>query len=72
MKKAKLPIALLAIAAVIVLLAWSGVYRVGQGEEALVLTFGEVTGKEGPGIHWHIPIVQSVISESVSLSLYST
>ncbi len=66
MKKAKLPIALLAIAAVIVLLAWSGVYRVGQGEEALVLTFGEVTGKEGPGIHWHLPIVQSVISESVT------
>ncbi len=66
MKKAKLPIVLLASVAVIVLLAWSGVYRVGQGEEALVLTFGEVTGKEGPGIHWHIPFVQSIISESVT------
>lgn len=66
MKKAKLPIILLAAVALVVLLAWSGVYRVGQGEEALVLTFGEVTGKEGPGIHWHIPLVQSVISESVT------
>ncbi len=66
MKKAKLPVMLLAIVAVIVLIAWSGVYRVGQGEEALVLTFGEVTGKEGPGIHWHVPFVQSIISESVT------
>ena len=49
-----------------VLIAWGGFYRVGQGEEALVLTFGEVTGREGPGIHWHIPLVQSVISESVT------
>lgn len=66
MKKAKLPIVLLAVIAVTALLAWSGVYRVGQGEEALVLTFGEVTGKEGPGIHWRIPFVQSVIKESVT------
>ena len=66
MKKSKLPLALLVIATAVVLIAWSGVYRVGQGEEALVLTFGEVTGKEGPGIHWHIPFVQSVISESVT------
>jgi len=66
MKKARLPILLLAITVIAALIAWSGVYRVGQGEEALVLTFGEVTGKEGPGIHWHIPFVQSVISESVT------
>lgn len=66
MKKARLPILLLTITVIAALIAWSGVYRVGQGEEALVLTFGEVTGKEGPGIHWHIPFVQSVISESVT------
>lgn len=66
MRKAKLPILLVAVFAVVVLTAWSGVYRVGQGEEALVLTFGEVTGKEGPGIHWHVPFVQSIISESVT------
>lgn len=66
MKKAKLPIMLIAVIAIAVLVAWSGVYRVGQGEEALVLTFGEVTGKQGPGIHWHVPFVQSIISESVT------
>lgn len=66
MKKAKWPITILAVIVVVALIAWSGVYRVGQGEEALVLTFGEVTGKEGPGIHWHIPFVQSIISESVT------
>ncbi len=65
MKIAKIPVVLILLAAV-VLLAWSGVYRVGQGEEALVLTFGEVTSKEGPGIHWHFPLFQSVISESVT------
>ena len=66
MKKTKLPVALLAIAAVVVLIAWSGFYRVGQGEEALVLTFGKVTAKNGPGLYWHIPGVQSIISESVT------
>ncbi|MGN0752860.1 MAG: FtsH protease activity modulator HflK [Aristaeellaceae bacterium] len=66
MKKAKLPLLILAVIAVIVLLALNGIYRVGQGEEALVLTFGEVTDKVGPGIHWHLPLVQSVISESVT------
>ncbi len=65
MKKSKLTIALIALAAA-VLIAWSGVYRVGQGEEALVLTFGKVTSKEGPGIHWHMSFVQSIISESVT------
>lgn len=66
MKKAKLPVIILSAIVLVVLLAWSGVYRVGQGEEALVLTFGEVTGKEGPGIHWHVPFVQSIIKESVT------
>lgn len=66
MKIAKLPVALIAAIAVLVLFAWSGIYRVGQGEEALVLTFGEVTDKVGPGIHWHVPFVQSIISESVT------
>ena len=48
------------------LVAWSGFYRVDQGEEALVLTFGRITDTKGPGLYWHIPIIQSVISESVT------
>ena len=39
------------LAAVVVLgaLAATSFYRVGQGEEALVLTFGRVTDTRGPG-----------------------
>jgi len=50
----------------VALIAWSGFYRVGQGEEALVLTFGKVTDKNGPGLYWHVPFVQRVISESIT------
>lgn len=64
--KPKLPIALLCVLAVVVLIVWGGFYRVGQGEEALVLTFGRVTDTNGPGLYWHMPLVQSVISESVT------
>lgn len=64
-RKPKL-IALLVVIALIALLGAGSFYRVGQGEEALVLTFGRVTDKKGPGLYWHLPVVQSVISESVT------
>ncbi|MEA5014695.1 MAG: FtsH protease activity modulator HflK [Candidatus Limiplasma sp.] len=57
---------LLVILVIAGVLAASSVYRVGQGEEALVLTFGRVTGRNGPGLYWKIPFVQSVVSESVT------
>lgn len=67
MKKMKLPLLiLLAVVVIAGLVAASGFYRVGQGEEALELTFGKVTGKHGPGLYWHMPGIQSVISESVT------
>ncbi len=53
-------------AVVVALLAFNSFYRVGQGEEALVLTFGRVTDRKGPGLYWKLPLVQSVISESVT------
>lgn len=56
----------LACLVLVVLIAWSGFYRVGQGEEALVLTFGRVTDTNGPGLYWRIPLIQSVVSESVT------
>ena len=59
-------IVLLCALVLAVLIAWSGFYRVGQGEEALVLTFGRVTATNGPGLYWHMPLVQQVISESVT------
>lgn len=50
----------------VTLIAWSGFYRIGQGEEALVLTFGRVTETHGPGLYWRIPFAQSVIAMSVT------
>lgn len=65
-RKSKTSAIILAAVALAVLIAWSGFYRVGQGEEALVLTFGKVTDVNGPGLYWHLPLVQQVISESVT------
>lgn len=66
-KKPKLStlIVLVALAVVIVVCATS-FYRVGQGERALVVTFGSVTGENGPGLYWKIPFAQEIISESVT------
>ena len=59
---------ILILAAVVLLLAAGAdsFYRVGQGEEALLLTFGRVTATKGPGLYWKIPLVQDVIKESVT------
>ena len=57
---------LIACAVLTVLIVWGGFYRVGQGEEALVLTFGRITDTNGPGLYWHMPLVQTVISKSVT------
>ena len=60
--------AVIVLCAVIAVLALGSgsFYRVGQGEEALVLTFGRVTDTKGPGLYWKIPMIQSVIQESVT------
>ncbi len=55
-----------AILAIIALIVAAGLYRVGQGEEALVITFGKVTATHGPGLYWHLPGVQRIISKSVT------
>jgi len=57
---------LVAVLAAAALLVAGGLYRVGQGEEALVITFGEVTDTKGPGLYWRIPGIQRIISESVT------
>ena len=56
----------LCVIAAAALVASGSFYRVGQGEEALVITFGRVTDTKGPGLYWKIPLIQSVISESVT------
>ncbi len=57
---------ILCVAVLAVLLASGSFYRVGQGEEALVITLGRVTDTKGPGLYWKIPLIQSIISESVT------
>ncbi len=67
--RSKLSGKMLAFLVILVLagiILFSGFYRVGQGEEALVITFGRVTATHGPGLYFRIPFVQSVISESVT------
>ncbi|MDD3410716.1 MAG: SPFH domain-containing protein, partial [Eubacteriales bacterium] len=59
-------IILLVVLAAVVLLCSTSFYRVGQGEEAIVLTFGRVTATNGPGLYWKVPLVQEVVSESVT------
>ncbi len=56
----------LVVLAVIAALVAGGLYRVGQGEQALVITFGKVTSTRGPGLYWHLPGIQQIIAESVT------
>ena len=68
MRKAPKPGVVITIAIVVIVLivAATGFYRVGQGEQALVITFGRVTDQNGPGLYWHLPYIQQIISESVT------
>ena len=54
------------ILAAIALLVSTGLYRVGQGEEALVITFGKVTDTKGPGLYWRMPGIQRIIAHSIT------
>jgi membrane protease subunit HflK len=65
-KKKNKTLVWLLILAVIAALGLSGLYRVGQGEQALVLTFGKVTDTNGPGLYWRMPGVQQIVSRSVT------
>ena len=64
-KKGRWGLVLISLAIIAALVA-GGLYRVGQGEQALVITFGKVTGTNGPGLYWHMPGVQQIIAESVT------
>jgi membrane protease subunit HflC len=57
--------ALVVIAAAAMLLAWSSIYIVNQGEQALVLRFGAVAYPDhpvvGPGLHVKKPLIEDVV-----------
>ena len=48
------------LAAVVLLTGLLGIYRVNEGEEAILLTFREMTDKKGPGLYWRVPFIQTV------------
>ena len=50
----------LIVGAAVVLTALSSWYTVDQGERAVVLRLGAVTGEAGPGLHFKIPWVNTV------------
>lgn len=59
-------VAALSAVLIIALVVFSGLYRVNQGEQALVIAFGKVIKTHGPGLYWHVPLIQQVIAESVT------
>ena len=60
----------LCVVGVLALLALSGVYRIDEGQQGLLLTFKEVTGYKDPGLYWRVPVIQTV--EKVSTSQIHT
>lgn len=51
----------------VVVFLLTGIYRVNQGEEGLILTFGEITARKQPGtIGYRLPIVQKLIKKSTT------
>jgi membrane protease subunit HflK len=58
---------LLVLVAIVILLSVTSFYRVKQGENALILTFGKVTDtKVDAGLYWHIPLIQSTQIQSTT------
>jgi membrane protease subunit HflK len=57
----------LVVVAILVIMALFSFYRIKEGENALILTFGEVTDtKTQAGLYWHIPVIQSVDVQSTT------
>lgn len=57
----------LVVVAILVLTGITSIYRIDEGEQALVLTFGELTKtNDKAGLYWHIPIAQKIQRQSTS------
>lgn len=58
-------VAILAIVAVAAILVFTGFYEVKQGEQAVVLTFGEISDtRNDAGLFWRWPLIQEVRLQS--------
>lgn len=59
--------ALLVLTGILLIMCVFSFYRVKEGDNALVLTFGEITSiKTTAGLYWHLPIVQSIQVQSTT------
>ncbi|SPR04835.1 FtsH protease activity modulator HflK [Orientia tsutsugamushi] len=60
---------LILIFTIVVIWLLSGVYKVNEGEEAIVIRFGEYVRKAYPGLNYHLPHpLEKVIIERVKMS----
>ena len=60
-------VALLVVVGILVIIALFSFYRIKEGENALVLTFGKITDtKTTAGLYWHLPIIQSIQVQSTT------
>lgn len=57
-------LAVLVLIGLVVIICLTGIYRVDQGEQAVVLTFGQITDSKEPGLYWHAPVVQTIRKQS--------
>lgn len=64
-KKIRL-ITILIVVGVAVIIGLTGIYRVNQGEQAVVLTFGEKSDIKEAGLYWHVPMIQDVRMQSTT------
>ena len=59
---------LLSLVALVIVVAWafSGLYTVEEGKQAVVLQFGAYKETTGPGLHWYPRLIQTVETVDVS------
>jgi membrane protease subunit HflK len=57
-------IAIVVVLIVVAIIGLSGFYEVKQGEQAVVLTFGQITESKDAGLYWHMPMIQQVRIQS--------
>ncbi|NLG38085.1 MAG: FtsH protease activity modulator HflK [Clostridiales bacterium] len=59
-------ILLIGAAVLLAIVAATGFYRVNEGSQAVLMTFGKMTSLKTPGFYWRVPFIQSVEVVSVS------
>lgn len=59
-------VVVLVVIAIVTIVCLSGIYVVNQGEQAVVLTFGNITDTKDSGTYWYFPLIQSVRKESTT------